>query len=134
MGKVSGEDKSEDVREKIKILLSHLGTASRPTQAHLSAYNQFIEAGFDGWQPQTMNDLDKLYELYGDQIVFDVMPEEFDPENEEAAIQAARNFVDRYCQKGKVAGIGTGGRPALGCKAFAEELYRYSREKFLSFE
>ncbi len=47
MSKVKGEDKSEDAREKVKILLSHLGTASRPTQAHLSAYNQFIEAGFD---------------------------------------------------------------------------------------
>ncbi|MBR3927388.1 MAG: DnaD domain protein [Clostridia bacterium] len=45
--KTSGEDKSDDAREKVKVLLSHLGTAARPTQAHLSSYKQFIEAGFD---------------------------------------------------------------------------------------
>ncbi|MBQ4158990.1 MAG: DnaD domain protein [Clostridia bacterium] len=47
LSKVSGESSKDDAREKIKVLLSHLGTAARPTQAHLSAYNQFIEAGFD---------------------------------------------------------------------------------------
>lgn len=41
------KDGDDDAREKVKKLLSHLGTASRPTQAHLSAYKQFIEAGFD---------------------------------------------------------------------------------------
>lgn len=45
--KASGEDQSEEAREKVKILLSHLGTAARPTQAHLSSYKQFVEAGFD---------------------------------------------------------------------------------------
>ncbi|MBQ1256065.1 MAG: DnaD domain protein [Clostridia bacterium] len=45
--KTSGEDKSDDAREKVKVLISHLGTAARPTQAHISAYKQFIEAGFD---------------------------------------------------------------------------------------
>ena len=47
MSRVSSEDKADEAREKVKILLSHLGTASRPTQAHLSAYQSFIEAGFD---------------------------------------------------------------------------------------
>ncbi len=135
---------SEEVARKLflphmKKLVGHIHSKGRFCTLHSCGCVQdrveiFIEAGFDGWQPQTMNDLEKLYELYGDKIVFDVMPEEFDPENEEAAVQAARNFVDKYCHKGKVAGIGTGGRPALNCKAFAEELYRYSREKFLSFE
>lgn len=45
--KASGEDTSDDAREKVKVLLSHLGTASRPTQAHMTAYKQFVEAGFD---------------------------------------------------------------------------------------
>lgn len=45
--RLSGESDSDDAREKVKLLLSHLGTASRPTQAHISAYRQFIESGFD---------------------------------------------------------------------------------------
>ncbi len=45
--KISGEDQSDEAREKVKVLLHHLGTAARPTQAHISAYKQFIEAGFD---------------------------------------------------------------------------------------
>jgi len=45
--KASGEDNANDAREKVKVLLSHLGTAARPTQAHLASYKQFIEAGFD---------------------------------------------------------------------------------------
>lgn len=47
LSKMSGEDKSDDAREKVKVLLSHLGTAARPTQSHINTYKQFIEAGFD---------------------------------------------------------------------------------------
>lgn len=46
LSRTSG-DENEAHRENVKKLLSHLGVAARPTQAHLSAYAHFLEMGFD---------------------------------------------------------------------------------------
>ena len=47
LSRISTTDQEDEAREKVKILLSHLGTASRPTQAHIASYKQFVEQGFD---------------------------------------------------------------------------------------
>lgn len=132
---------SEEIARKLflphmKRLVSHIKSKGRFATLHSCGHVEervelFIEAGFDGWQPQPMNDVAKLYELYGDKMVFEATPEPFDLDDDEAAVASARKFVDYYCNKGKPAGIATGGRPMMASKAFCEELYRYSREKYL---
>ena len=99
---------------------------------HLDARAEiFVEAGFDTWQMQEMNDAHRLYELYGDKIVVQAWPEPFDPNDEKAAVAAARNFVDTYCKPGKPVILHTYS-PAINCRVFMEELYRYSRKHYLA--
>ena len=93
----------------------------------------FIEAGIDTWQMQAnanAQDIDRLYDTLGDQIVFQITIPEFDLTDEKAAVAAARSYVDRYCQPGKPTMLI--GRDALTCRAFAEEVYSYSRKHYLS--
>jgi hypothetical protein len=82
-----------------------------------------------------MNDTHKLYEDFGDQIVISVIPEVFDPEttSEDEQRQRARDHVDRFVQPGKPSMLGVYGNWALQAPAFANELYEYSRKKYLSF-
>ena len=59
----------------------------------------FIAAGFDMWCPQAMNDIEKMWELYGDKILLPVpiddrMLEDVSDE-EQAAL--AREHVAKYC-------------------------------------
>ena len=58
----------------------------------------YIAGGFDQWAPQPMNDVKALYDKYGDQIIFSVWPDKFDPaatpEEEQRAI--ARKLVDDF--------------------------------------
>ena len=75
-------------------------------------------------------DIDRLYDTLGDQIVFQITIPEFDLTDEKAAVAAARSYVDRYCQPGKPTMLI--GRDALTCRAFAEEVYSYSRKHYLS--
>ncbi|MBR6812864.1 MAG: methyltransferase [Oscillospiraceae bacterium] len=95
----------------------------------------FIDGGFDMWSPQTMNDIGKLYDEYGDKIVLAVWPEDEisadDPEEKQRA--DARRFVDRFCQKGKPAVMSISTVRDAG-KAFLEEVYVYSRFKYLEQE
>jgi len=93
----------------------------------------YIDAGFDFWSPQSMNDIGKLYDEYGDKIVFAVWPEE---ENlaqlsEEEQRAAARRFVDRFCKPGKPS-IMAFQTIRRGTPAFMDEVYARSREKFLA--
>ena len=90
-----------------------------------------IDGGFDLWEPQDMNDIKKLYEQYGDKIVFGVWPDKFDPAalSEEEQRAEARKFVDFYSQPGKPAILSIYGMWAM-TPAFSDELYTYSRKKF----
>ena len=90
-----------------------------------------IEAGWDAWSPQPMNDTQKIYEEYGDQIVISVIPDAFDPETatEEEQRAAAAKFVEKYCKKGKTATLGFGAR-AMMTPVFREELYKLSRMNY----
>ncbi|MBO7730848.1 MAG: hypothetical protein J6S31_08325, partial [Lachnospiraceae bacterium] len=58
-------------------------------------------------------------------------PHTFDVEDDQAAKEAAREFVDFFCHPGKPAMLGMGYREALGCKVFMEEVYEYSRKRYL---
>jgi len=81
---------------------------------------------------QTCNDIHKLYEEFGDKICLDVWPEKFDPTDERAAVQAARDYVDFFCKKGKPAMLGYNSGEALRNPIFTEELYTYSRKHYLN--
>jgi len=92
----------------------------------------FIDGGFDEWQPQPMNDVKKLYEEFGDKMIIGVFPERKDiAEMTEADQRAyAREFADFYCKPGKPAVLGIEGM-RRATPAFLEELYEYSRKKYL---
>jgi len=94
----------------------------------------FIDGGFDQWDPQTMNNTQKLYEDFGDQIIISVVPDMYDVENtsEDEQRQRARDHVDRFVQPKKPSMIGFYGAWAL-TPAFSSEMYEYSRKKYLSF-
>ena len=90
-----------------------------------------IAAGWDCWTPQPMNDIRKIYELYGDKIVIAAMPDEFDPRttSEEEQRAFARKFADEYCRPEKPTYTNFSAIPML-TPAFREELYIQSRKNY----
>jgi hypothetical protein len=87
-----------------------------------------IKAGWDAWGGQAMNDTQKEYELYGDQILIGVLPDPFDPAatSEEEQRARAREYADKFCQPGKPSFFNFNGMQYLTA-AFREELYKQSR-------
>lgn len=87
-----------------------------------------IKAGWDCWQPQPMNDIHKIYELYGDKIVVAAMPDLFDPRTatEEEQRASARKFADEYCAPDRPSYLSFAALQVL-TPAFREELYKQSR-------
>ena len=132
---------SEDVARELflpymKQLTSCIHEQGRIAYLHSCGHNFnrtkiFIEGGFDGWTPQTMNDVKTLYKEYGDQMIFGIIPS--DPEvpkmDEAGQRQAARDFVDFYSEPGKPIILGTSSS-GLTTPAFMEEVYSYSRKVF----
>ena len=121
----------------MKQLTDRIHSWGRIATLHSCGHNEdrveaYIDAGFDLWTPQTMNDIHALYEKYGDKIVLGVWPDAFDPEktSEEEQRAFARKLVDDFSQPGKPAILGVNGIWAL-TPAFSDELYRYSRKKFM---
>lgn len=97
---------------------------------NLKQVPNMIKAGWDSWTPQPMNDTWKEYELYGDQIIIGVMPEQFDPATltEKEIRQKAREYVDRFMQPGKPSILSFNGQ-SVCTPEYLEELYEYSRKK-----
>ncbi len=93
----------------------------------------YIDGGFDMWAPQTMNDIEYLYDKYGDKIVLCVFPKETDlaQRSEEEQRAAARDFADRYCQSGKPCILGMTAASRV-TPAFEDELYEYTRKLYLN--
>ncbi|MCL2632866.1 MAG: methyltransferase [Coriobacteriia bacterium] len=121
----------------IKRLTDHIHSKGRVATLHSCGHLEdriqiFIDGGFDQWTPQAMNDTKKLYDKYGDQIVIAVIPDEFDPEttSEEEQRQLAREFVEYYCQPGKLA-IADFYAAWAFTPAFAAEVYTHSRKRYL---
>lgn len=90
-----------------------------------------IAAGFDSWTPQIMNDVEKIYELYGDRLIIATMPEIYDAANstEEEQRAYARAYANKYCRPDKPSALSMYSMPGLGIltNAFREELYKQSR-------
>ncbi|MDR1589175.1 MAG: methyltransferase [Oscillospiraceae bacterium] len=132
---------SEDVAYEMfvphmKRLTDHIHSKGRFATLHSCGHGEdrvrcFIDGGFDGWDPQIMNDTHKLYEDVGGEIVISVVPEPFDASatSEDAQRARAREFFDNFCKPGKPAMINFYGLPAL-TPAFSGELYSYSRERY----
>ena len=76
------------------------------------------------------NDITQLYEDVGDKIALQVTIPAFDLNDEKAAVQAARDYVDTYCKPGKPTMLIA--RDALTNLVFAEEVYEYSRKHYLN--
>jgi hypothetical protein len=87
-----------------------------------------IKAGWDAWGGQAMNDTQKIYELYGDQILVGVIPDPFDPAatSEDEQRSRAREYADKFCNKDKPSFFNFNGMKYM-TPAFREELYRQSR-------
>ena len=122
----------------MKQITDHIHSKGRRTLLHSCGHNAdriqcYIDGGFDLWQPQAMNDIGYLYDTYGDKIILAVFPEETDiPERSEDEQRAlARAFVDRFCQPGKpsITGMVAFRRTT---PAFNDEVYEYSRKKYLA--
>jgi hypothetical protein len=91
---------------------------------------QIIEAGWDSWGPQPMNDSQMLYEKYGDKLVIGINPPPLPPDaTEDQQRAAAADFVEKYCNKDKLAMLNFYATVQI-TPAFREELYRLSRIKF----
>ena len=121
----------------MKKLVGHIHDKGRFCMLHSCGHIEdrlpvLIEAGLDSWEMQAnANDIYKCYEKYGDQIVLQVTIPEFDPNDEKACVQAARDYVDNFCKPGKPTMILS--RNGMGSKVFAEELYTYSRKHFMNW-
>jgi MFS family permease len=62
-----------------------------------------IAASFDSWTPQTMSNIEKIYDLYGDRLIIATMHEIYDVENskEEEQRAYARAYANEYCRSDK---------------------------------
>ena len=114
----------------------HIHELGLECELHSCGCNQkqienIIAAGWDAWAPQLMNDLDALFEEYGDQInIATRIPAYADDASDEEQRAAAREWVAKYCTSpGKVAWphLLDG---ALLKPAFREELYVQSRKAY----
>jgi hypothetical protein len=117
-------------------LTDHIHSKGRYTTLHSCGHGEarvqcFIDGGFDGWDPQVMNDTHRLWETVGDRICISVVPEPFDPAatDEEEQRRRGRDFAERFCAPGKPAQLGFYGGPML-TPAFTEEVYIQSRKIF----
>lgn len=120
----------------MKRLVGHIHQRGRFCGLHSCGHVEdrvgvFIDAGIDTWQMQgNANDVYKLYKEVGDKIVLQVTVPDFDMNDEKAAVQAARDYVDTFCQPGKPTMLIA--RNGLTNLTFAEEVYSYSRKHYLN--
>ena len=93
-----------------------------------------IAAGWDAWMPQKLNDIDALWQEYGDKILLcPKLPQNMKELSEEQQIAAADEWVEKYCT--------TPGKPvfvsmydkSLLLPAFSKELYIASRKAYAAW-
>lgn len=118
----------------MKQLTDHIHSKGRIATLHSCGHNEdrvqcYIDGGFDQWAPQSMNDIHKLYDQYGDKIVLAVWHDPFDFANstEEEQRAHARKFVEDYTQPGKPVTIAIN-TVRQATAAFMEEVYIHSRK------
>jgi hypothetical protein len=120
----------------IKAVTDHIHAKGRYVTLHSCGHGEarvqcFIDAGFDGWDPQTMNDTQQLWRDVGDKICISLVPDRFDPAvtSEEEQRRRGRDFAERFSMPGRPAQLGHYAGPMM-TPAFAEEIYIRSRQIF----
>ena len=90
-----------------------------------------IDAGWDSWSGQNMNDTQKIHELYGDKIMIGVIPDEFDSDalSEKEQRAKAKEYADKFCRPEKPSYLNGFGARFI-TQAYREELYIRSRENY----
>jgi hypothetical protein len=92
----------------------------------------YIDAGYDLWNPQTMNDTAAIYEQFGDQILIGVYDPPLPQDASEAQQRAAaRAYADAFCKPGKPSFLNMYSMTNL-TPAYREELYIRSRINYSS--
>ena len=120
----------------MKKVVDHIHSHGKVAELHSCGCNElqienYIAAGWDIWGPMAqINDTERLFQQYGDKIIIGVNPEAYDKENDsEEIIRAkARKFVETHCKDpNKICMLNRYFLPYVR-GAYAEELYRASRE------
>ena len=119
----------------MKQMTDHIKSKGLIADLHSCGHNEtrieaYIEGGWQSWTPQPMNDSEKLFQEYGDQIIISVnltLPPDL---TEEEQREAARRFVETHCVAGKKVRVSMNTIPA----AFEEELYKQSRLAYLKLQ
>ncbi|MCF0143182.1 MAG: methyltransferase [Parasporobacterium sp.] len=122
----------------MKKITDHIHSKGRYVTLHSCGHNKdrvqcYIDGGFDEWTPQSMNDVEYLYDNFGDKICIGVFPDREDIPNlpEEEQRKCAREFAERFCQPGKFANLGVEGIRRV-TPAFLDELYEATRKIYLN--
>ena len=115
----------------MKRVTDHIHSKGMIADLHSCGHNEsrvecYIAAGWDSWSPQPMNDMGKLFDEYGDRLIFGIRLSDV-PEDDEAAVRMADELADRFVVKGKPVRIGA----YFDSEAFEKELYRRSRLGYL---
>lgn len=120
----------------MKKLVDHIHSKGLYADLHSCGHiskriNCFVEAGWDTWTPQPMNDTWALFESHGDKIILGIIPEQFDPATtgEEEQRRYAREFLDRVNLPGKTAFVSLYGATVM-TNTYREELYKASRNAY----
>jgi len=115
----------------------HIHSRGKRAELHscgqlLKQVPNIINAGWDIWTPQLMNDTHKIYELYGDKIIIAVAPDQFDPEtlSESEQRAAAKDYANKFCNPKKPSTFNFYSIAML-TNAFREELYKQSRINYM---
>lgn len=135
----SPDTAAEMIIPYMKKLVAHIHEKGKIAHLHscghlMNQIENIIEAGWDAWDPQTMNDVFELHEKYGDKILIGITPKGFfDPFNstEEEQRAAARKFAEKYCNSEKDSMLSIYAlMEGYITPAFREEIYIQSRKRY----
>lgn len=127
---------AEMIVPAMKKLTAHIKKRGRVAELHScgsldSQVSNMIEAGWDSWSPQAINDTHEIYEKYGEEIIIGVIPDSFPPDaSEERQREEASKFAEKFCDPKKPAFLSIYGASVV-TPAYREELYRLSRQRYL---
>ncbi|MBQ2895601.1 MAG: methyltransferase [Oscillospiraceae bacterium] len=91
----------------IQQITSHCHEIGVLVELHSCGCNELLgdsiaESGIDMWRPQPMNNIDRMYKLYGDKFLLGVRQPIFKPDaTDEEKIEAAKALLARYNEPGK---------------------------------
>ena len=129
----SEETAYEMIVPYMKKLTDYIKSKGFVAMLHSCGHNEkrvqcYIDAGWQSWTPQPMNDTKKLYDEYGDKILISVIETLPEGMSEEDQIKAADEYVEKYFAPGKPSLISYDTKNV----AFERELYKASRLKMLN--